>query len=149
MLALRSLKSLDRRLLGAACRHARCITSSSTPLQEAGIPWFVDPSPITRSYDSRPLPPHIPAAQRQAPSIRADAPEVLKQLHIKLLESPHLDISQLVVSPAVLPGPGPPLPLRAPQGRRNRGGTYPGESMYDETGVGIWSWVIMAQVSIH
>lgn len=147
MLALRCLRSLHRPVLSVVRRRARCISSSSTLLQEAGIPWFVDPSPITRSYDHRPLPPHIPATQRTAPSIPSDAPDVLKQLHVKLLESPHLDTSHLVVSPAVLPPPGPPLPLRAPHGRRNRGGTYPGESQYDETGVGIWSWVIMAQVS--
>ncbi|KAF8201431.1 hypothetical protein BJ912DRAFT_501304 [Pholiota molesta] len=82
----------------------------------------------------------------KAPLVPSDAPDILKQLHAKLLESPHLDTSHLVVSPSVLPEPGPPLPLRAPHGRRKRGGTYAGESKFDETGGGIWSWVISAQV---
>jgi hypothetical protein len=35
-----------------------------------------------------------------------------------------------------------------PHGRRNRGGTFSGESAYDMFDGGLWSWVVLAQVSI-
>jgi hypothetical protein len=147
MHSLRSAHALDRVLLNALRAHARCISSTTPRRDGAGTPWFVDPNPITPSFLHRPSPPHIPTTQGKAPLVPSDAPDILKQLHAKLLESPHLDTSHLVVSPSVLPEPGPPLPLRAPHGRRKRGGTYAGESKFDETGGGIWSWVISAQVS--
>lgn len=147
--SMHSLRTLDRVLLNTvrARAHARCISSTLPRRDSAGTPWFVDPNPITPSFLHRPSPPHIPTTQGKAPLVPSDAPDILKQLHAKLLESPHLDTSRLVVSPSVLPEPGPPLPLRAPHGRRKRGGTYAGESKYDETGGGIWDWVISAQVS--
>jgi len=74
-----------------------------------------------------------------------DAPEVLKLLYSKLLESPHLEKSQLALGPTILPAPGPPLPLRAPHGRRKRGGTYAGESAFDDVGR-MWDWAVTAQV---
>ena len=120
--------------------------SAAAPRRDS-IPWFVDPAPVTRSFDHRPHPPHLPRPTATAPPVPDDAPHVLRHRHSKLLESPHLDTTHLVVSPAVLPADGPPLPLRVPHGRRNRGGTYAGESAYDDTGAGIWSWVITAQAS--
>ena len=90
----------------------------------------------------RPLPPHMPMAPAAVPN---DAPDVLKLLYSKLLESPHLEKSQLVLGPTILPAPGPPLPLRAPHGRRKRGGTYAGESSFDDVGR-VWDWAVTAQV---
>ncbi len=104
----------------------------------SAIPWFLD------------LPPHIPDSKRPAPisgsskhepivaAVPEDAPDVLKYLHSQLVLSPHLDKSQLVVSPAVLPEPGPPLPLKKPQGRRKRGGTYAGETAYEAVSGGVF-----------
>jgi hypothetical protein len=71
---------------------------------------------------------------------------VIKHLHSQLVKSPLLDKSHLLVTSAVLPEPGPPLPLRKPQGRRKTGGTYAGESDYEAVGGGIWNWVVMSQV---
>ncbi|KIM49176.1 hypothetical protein M413DRAFT_438343 [Hebeloma cylindrosporum] len=84
----------------------------------------------------------MPIAPAAVPN---DAPDVLKLLYSKLLESPHLEKSQLALGPTILPAPGPPLPLRAPHGRRKRGGTYAGESSFDDVGR-IWDWAVTAQV---
>jgi len=109
-----------------------------TSIQKAARnPWFVDVGPI-----ERPLPPHMPMAPAAVPN---DAPDILKLLYSKLLESPHLEKSQLTLGPTILPAPGPPLPLQAPHGRRKRGGTYAGESAFDDVGR-IWDWAVTAQV---
>ncbi|KAF9053608.1 hypothetical protein BDZ89DRAFT_938982, partial [Hymenopellis radicata] len=79
------------------------------------------------------------------PPLPADVPPTLQKLHAELAGVPHLDAEHLMVSRAMMFMPGPPLPLRMPQGRRKRGGTYPGESIYD-TPSGIWNWLVLAQV---
>ena len=103
------------------------------------VPWFIDK-------------PHIqqhPFTPKQSinPSIPHHAPQIIKSLHSQLLLSPHLDTSALSVGPAVPPPPGPPLPKILPHGRRNRGGTFSGESAYDIPDGGLWSWVVVAQAS--
>jgi len=120
-----------------SCRYI----GSSVATRPASVPWFVDlpPSPTQAA-------PPISGSSQPAPPIPEDAPEILKYLHSQLVLSPHLDKSQLVVSPAVLPGPGPALPLKKPQGRRKRGGTYAGETAYEAVSGGVWSWVVMSQV---
>ena len=55
-------------------------------------------------------------------------------LACQVLESPHLEKFQLTLDPTILPAPGPPLPLRAPHGQQKRGGTYAGESAFDDVG---------------
>ena len=126
--------------------RTRCFGTTAATRQ-AAVPWFVDPTPIPEAFGQRPLPPHLqPNSAAGAPPLPEDAPEVIKYLHAQLLQSPHLEKSGLVVSPAVLPAPGPPLPFAKPHGRRKRGGTYAGESGYDATGGEIWSWVVMGQV---
>ncbi|KAJ3920948.1 hypothetical protein F5877DRAFT_89104 [Lentinula edodes] len=74
-----------------------------------------------------------------------DTPKILRDLHSQLIQSPHLEQGKLVVSRAVSRELGDPLPLRAPQGRRRRGGTYPGESAFDIPG-SLWNWVVFAEV---
>ncbi|KDR81558.1 hypothetical protein GALMADRAFT_239581 [Galerina marginata CBS 339.88] len=120
--------------------RVRCFGSSSVLRRPS--PWFVDPVPHT--FAQRPPPPHIQS--NVVPAIPQNTPEVIKYLHAHLLQSPHLDLLQLVVSPAVLPAPGPPLPLRVPHGRRKRGGTYAGESIFEDSGGSLWDWVVVAQV---
>ncbi|KAJ6630710.1 hypothetical protein B0H10DRAFT_1753734, partial [Mycena sp. CBHHK59/15] len=106
------------------------------------VPWFVDES-ATAARRPRQPPPHL--SRSEVPPLPDDAPQPLKDLHAQLLQSPLLDPTTLVVSqPQTLP-PGPLLPLREPQGRRKRGGTFSGESAYDVPG-SLWSWVVMAQV---
>lgn len=102
------------------------------------VPWFIDKSHAPQAFIPK------PAAH---PSIPDHAPQIIKLLHSQLLQSPHLDTSALSVGPAVPPPPGPPLPMILPHGRRNRGGTYSGESAYDMPDGGLWSWVVVAQVS--
>ncbi|KAJ7046697.1 hypothetical protein C8F04DRAFT_938456 [Mycena alexandri] len=102
-------------------------------------PWFVDAA--VRS--GRAQPPHI--RLNDAPPLPQDAPQPVKDLHAQLLLSPLLDPTTLVVSQPIGLPEGPPLPLREPQGRRRRGGTYHGESIYDVPG-SLWSWIVMAQV---
>ncbi|PPR03525.1 hypothetical protein CVT24_007011 [Panaeolus cyanescens] len=101
------------------------------------VPWFVHPSPSPLQQNVLPSEP---------PSVPQDAPDILKHLHAQLIQSPHLEKSALSIAPAILPQPGPPLPLRSPQGRRKRGGTYPGVSAYDTDTGGLWNWVVSAQV---
>ena len=103
------------------------------------VPWFIDKSHAPQAFIPKP-------ATGPGPSVPDHAPQILKLLHSQLLQSPHLDTSALSVSPAVPPLPGPPLPMLLPHGRRNRGGTFSGESAYDIDG-GLWSWVVLAQVS--
>jgi len=145
---MQSLRPLNRLFLSVACRRVRCFSLTTPTLQVqqqsvGHVPWFVDPQSLRQSFNQRPSPPHIPKAIAAIPE---DAPEVLKHLHMDLIKSPHLDLSELVVSSAVAPAPGPALPLRAPHGRRRRGGTYAGESSYEMGGGGLWNWVVIAQV---
>ncbi|EAU88589.1 hypothetical protein CC1G_04295 [Coprinopsis cinerea okayama7 len=138
---LSSSWTVNRQLLRGFASTTSLRDANATTTANQGIPWFVDPEPVARR-----TPQSIPASRRQnAPPIPEDTPEVLRELHAQLLKSPHLDISQLVVTPAVAPPPGPELPERLPQGRRGRGGTYAGESIYDATS-GLWSWYVYAQV---
>lgn len=121
--------------------HSRHFVSTTSLRTATPLPWFVD-QPLEHQ-----TPPHMRSTNHETLlPVPPDAPEVIKHLHSQLLKSPLLDKSQLVVSSAVLPEPGPPLPLKKPQGRRKRGGTYAGESQYDAVSGGIWSWVVMSQV---
>lgn len=103
------------------------------------MPWFVD-----QEYEN----PQRSIRENAAPSAPPppeDAPEAVKLVHAALSRSAHLDLSTLVTSRAKEIPLGPPLPLKAPQGRRKRGSTYAGESMFDVPG-SIWSWTVVAQV---
>ena len=102
------------------------------------VPWFVDKSHAPQGFIPKPA---------TGPSVPENAPQILKLLHAQLLQCPHLDTSALSVGPAVPPPPGPPLPMLLPHGRRKRGGTFSGESAYDMFDGGLWSWVVLAQVS--
>lgn len=125
------------------CRVERFARSYSTT---SALPWFVDQSPVPPAFTQRASPPHLPQRSNATPPLPENTPKALRDLHAQLSQSPHLEPSTLVVSQPLAPPPGPPLPRRLPQGRRKRGGTYPGESMYEIPG-GIWNWVVMAQVS--
>ncbi|SJL00331.1 uncharacterized protein ARMOST_03644 [Armillaria ostoyae] len=118
-----------RRLTPRRSRQFRYFTESSR------IPWFVN--------QEAPVP--KPQVSGSAPPIPSDAPEPVRELYAKLAPLPHLDTSFLTVERPKLPSPGPPLPYRLPQGRRRRGGTNPGESLYDMP-YGLWNWVVIAQV---
>lgn len=122
-------------------RTTRHISTSRVCRSEA-TPWFVEERPKPARFET-------PASLRvkQAPPIPADTPQLLKELHTQLLHSPHLDVKHLVVTSAVTPPSGPELPDRLPQGRRGRGGTFAGESIYDATN-GLWNWVVFAQVRL-
>jgi hypothetical protein len=116
--------------------------SYSTP---SSLPWFIDRDPVPQVFTQRSSPPHLPQ-RSNATALPPNTPQALRDLHVQLSQSPHLEPSTLVISQPLAPPPGPPLPRRLPQGRRKRGGTYPGESMYEIPG-GIWNWVVMVQVS--
>lgn len=125
-------------LLGRAsvcCKRA--LATDNTAL----MPWFVD-----QEYEN----PQRSIRENAAPSAPPppeDAPEAVKLVHAALSRSAHLDLSTLVTSRAKEIPLGPPLPLKAPQGRRKRGSTYAGESMFDVPG-SIWSWTVVAQVGV-
>ncbi|KAF9532918.1 hypothetical protein CPB83DRAFT_758709 [Crepidotus variabilis] len=145
---LRSSRSLATRSLvqrnSLNLVKTRCFGSTQIPnTTGAPQPWFVD-EPLSRIH--RAQPPHLPTKQSQAPPLPEDAPSILKHLHAQLLKSPHLEQSQLVVSQAILPEPGPLLALKKPQGRRKRGGIFGVETGYDAVSGGLWSWVVMTQV---
>ncbi|KAJ7109295.1 hypothetical protein C8R44DRAFT_635362 [Mycena epipterygia] len=109
----------------------------------SSVPWFLDPAANAARQPARQAPPHL--RLNDPPPVPFDAPQPVKDLHAQLIQSPLLDLPFLLVSqPRSLPQ-GPPLPHREPQGRRKRGGTYHGESMYDVPG-SLWSWIVMAQV---
>ncbi|KAJ7285925.1 hypothetical protein C8J57DRAFT_652892 [Mycena rebaudengoi] len=108
----------------------------------SSIPWFVD-RVASQQPRARQPPPHL--RHSDIAPVPLDAPQLLKDLHTHLLQSPLIDPATLLVAqPAQLPL-GPPLPHREPQGRRRRGGTYHGESVYDVPG-SLWSWIVLAQV---
>lgn len=111
----------------------RSFATSSSPR-----PWFVDPA------FEHPRTPSSTASEPVAP-VPHDAPPPVKLVHEALSRSPHLDLTTLVSRQTVDPRPGPPLPRRGPQGRRQRGATYAGESSFEVPG-GIWRWTVMAQV---
>ncbi|KAF9559129.1 hypothetical protein CPC08DRAFT_763474 [Agrocybe pediades] len=148
---MQSLRPLSRLFRNSACARARylSLTAATHKVQQQSttpIPWFIDPQTLPQSLKERSPPPHIPITPKSVPTAPEDAPEVLKHLHADLVKSPHLELSELVVSSAVAPAPGPALPLRSPRGRRKRGGTYAGESAYEIGGGGLWNWVVVAQV---
>jgi len=126
---------LARALSSTQARSEAQAGSATTP-----IPWFVDPKPIERPAMQSPL-----NKAAKAPPVPQDAPQVLKDLQSQLLMSPHIDLSTLLVCPAVPPPASEPLPERMGQGKRKRGGTMAGKSAYDFT-AGIWSWFVFAQV---
>ncbi|KAK7043615.1 hypothetical protein VNI00_008226 [Paramarasmius palmivorus] len=128
------------------CRRAQATTLfsrrflSSAP--QSSIPWFVDPEPESSTSQ-------VPSFSRpsRVPAIPEDTPQVLRELHSELAQSPHLEHSELLVThfSTIKPPMGDPLPLRRPQGKRKRGGTDAGESLYDIPG-SLWNWVVFAQV---
>lgn len=128
-------------------------SSSSHSSSQAPTPWFVDDTePLyatPRSLPSivRPTPALSPLLPPLPPSI----PDEIKTLHSALAYSPHLDLSSLLVSrPLPTPLGPPPLEDQLPKGRRKRGRTYVGEGVDAGTGLldgGIWSWIVIAQVS--
>ncbi|KAK7466981.1 hypothetical protein VKT23_004044 [Stygiomarasmius scandens] len=100
-------------------------------------PWFVDTHVPVR-----------PQKPSRVPPIPEDAPKVIRQLHAHLAQSPHLEHGELRVldsSSRKEVTEVPPLPARLGQGKRNRGGTVAGDSMYDVPGT-LWNWMILAQV---
>lgn len=130
-------------LTQAAFRHQllrTTATSTSARRAQSTLPWFVDPS------DELPQPGTSAQVDiTQIHPVPEDAPAYLKELHATLYRSPHLEKSSVVVTrPSSLPT-GPDLPLKAPQGRRRRGGVYDTEGVSDMTS-GLWSWIVMAQV---
>ncbi|TFK42635.1 hypothetical protein BDQ12DRAFT_676533 [Crucibulum laeve] len=149
MQSLRYLAGSNRRAFNLFFSQTRCLCSSPARRTAAGVPWFIEEDEvIPQSFEHRVNPPHLaqsPQRPSAAPPPPEDAPAPLKALHAQLSDSPYLDTSSLIVARPTPPSPGPPLPLRSPQGRRRRGGTYPGESSYEYDG-SIWSWVVMAQV---
>lgn len=102
-------------------------------------PWFVDAEP---ALSVRHLPPHL--APKTLPE---NLPDPIRHLHATLGQSPLLEPSSLDVREPAAPLSGPPLPRRAPQGRRRRGGTYYGEGIEEDRG-GVWDWFVLAQVGV-
>ena len=102
-------------------------------------PWFVDSEP---ALSVRQMPPHLTSKTHQLPP---SLPDPIRHLYARLSQSPLLEPSFLDVREPVAPPPGPPLPRRAPHGRRRRGGTYSGEGIEEDQG-GVWDWFVLAQV---
>lgn len=135
----------------------RCLTttsaSSHAPNSDGGpskLPWFIDPSdkPI-RPGSSQPERTQTPYQQQLAPlpplPSELHSGSIIRELHSRLSTSPFLEPGTLLVSKPIPTDIGPPLPYRAPQGKRKRGGTYAGEGML-EADAGIWEWIVVAQV---
>ncbi|KAE9406336.1 hypothetical protein BT96DRAFT_954828 [Gymnopus androsaceus JB14] len=104
----------------------------------SSTPWFVEQDAATSPN------PHISHTYR-APPLPEDAPKVLVDLHSQLIKSPHLEQSNLLVTRALSREMGPPPPLRAPHGRRRKGGTFAIETAFDIPG-SLWSWTVFAEV---
>ncbi|KAJ3726158.1 hypothetical protein C8R42DRAFT_694827 [Lentinula raphanica] len=103
----------------------------------SSTPWFVNREQHKESLHA------LRAAT--VPPTPEDTPKILQDLHSQLIQSPHLEQSKLLVSRAISRELGPFPPSRAPQGRRRRGGTYPGESAFDIPG-SLWNWTVFAEV---
>lgn len=145
-------RQLRTRRFTLSARHS--LSTAPPPQQHLAAssrPWFVDPTEEASrlpSWKKRqglshrkalPLPP-LPSA------ISEDSP--IGKLHAALASSPHLEPGTLLVREPIPTAVGPPLPLVVPRGRRKRGRTYGGEGIPDP-GVGIWNWVVIAQVRLH
>jgi hypothetical protein len=115
--------------------------SSSSP----AAPWFVDQDYVPPSFASRMNPPHLPALRMSPPPLPENIPEPLRELHVQLTQSPHLEPGALVVRTPIPIPEGPSLPESMPKGRRRRGRSYFGEGVLEPQS-GIWSWILMAQV---
>ncbi|KAJ4488132.1 hypothetical protein J3R30DRAFT_3695778 [Lentinula aciculospora] len=105
----------------------------------SSTPWFVEREEYREN-------PHAARISRAAP-VPEDAPKILRDLHSQLIQSPHLEHSKLLVSRSPSRELGPPLPMRSSQGRRRRGGTFPGESAFDIPG-SLWNWTVFAEASL-
>lgn len=128
-----------------AYRHLS--VAPSTSQFSAPVPWFVDPEPVPEAFSRRSDPPHLPSKHcATPPQLPSNVPNSLKELHAVMWQSPHLEPSTLVICEPKPKAPGPPLPHTLPKGRRKRGRSYAGEGVIEPLG-GIWSWVVMAQVS--
>ncbi|KAF9069934.1 hypothetical protein BDP27DRAFT_1221605 [Rhodocollybia butyracea] len=101
-------------------------------------PWFVEQEAAPSTN------PHADRISR-APPVPEDAPKILRELHAQLIQSPHLEHSKLLVSRAEGREMGPPPPLRKPQGRRKKGGTFGFVSAFDIPG-SLWNWTVFAEV---
>ena len=128
---LRQLNTLGRRQL-----------STATTSTSGRLPWFVDSTPFVRREA-----PHL--VQNGSTPIPEGVPSVIKDLHAVLKASPHLDQPELLVCKPIPTLPGPPLPDAIPKGRRRRGRTYGGEGVATGMIGGLWSWMILAQVSSY
>ncbi|KAJ3504669.1 hypothetical protein NLJ89_g7816 [Agrocybe chaxingu] len=93
----RPARVLNGLFSNSLCERTRSFASTPAAREAAGVPWFVDPNP--QALGQRQPPPHMPARPIAAPPVPEDAPEVLKTLHAELLQSPHLEASELVVKP--------------------------------------------------
>lgn len=137
--AIRALRAIRPQHLTTYARFRALSTTPSAP-----TPWFVDQDEETPTFNQRPTPPHLPSEPYKLPS---SVPDAVRLLYNELSTSPYLEPSTLIArEPLQIPA-GPPLPERKPRGKRRRGGTFAGESEIEESG-GIWSWIVMAQVSV-
>jgi len=113
----------------------------------SSVPWFVS-NDLPASEITTPT----PSSRRPSTIIPlpADAPLPLKALHSRLLDSPFLETSMLLVTRPVSERTDPsllPVQREASGTRRRRGGTVAGDSVFDVPG-GLWSWMMFAQVYI-
>ncbi|KAI0691195.1 hypothetical protein BC835DRAFT_1279618 [Cytidiella melzeri] len=129
----------------------------STTTASSSIPWFVDASdallPSRTSSHSPPLPKQHPVLalsqhHEQLPALPSELSHTtpLARLHSKLSTSPFLESGTLLVTKPLPTDVGPPLPASGPKGRRKRGRSYVGEGMEGEEDVGLWRWILIAEV---
>ena len=133
--------------------------SRSNPPPPTVVPWFLEPSEVSAEETTRNSSPssHLSSpvsgssTLNSHPPLPAELPStsVLAQLYDLLKTSPHLESGTLLVREPIPTSVGPPLPLTAPKGRRQRGRTYFGEGLNVEglESGGLWNWIMVAQVN--
>ncbi|GJE98148.1 hypothetical protein PsYK624_143700 [Phanerochaete sordida] len=141
--SVRAVRALPRVTAGVRALST-APSSSSSPEHQRPVPWFVDPSDHPHAGPSTLA---SPASQSSAPPLPASLPSdhPVAALHAQLLASPHLEHEFLTVREPI-PTESSPLPDAPARGRRKRGRTYAGESVAGEIGVGLWRWILVAQV---
>ena len=126
--------------------YIRALSTASSQEQPRPVPWFVDPSELTKAGPShQPAPISLISANVRPLPLEIPSTHPIAHLHAQLLTSPHLEHEYTIVRDPVPTDLGPPLAEAPPRGKRKRGKTNGGDG-FGDLGMSPWRWIVVAQV---